>query len=217
MLRLTLSLIALVVALPAAAQRLEGISEAPPALPEGATPMQPVPAHHPQGGFVTPNRDLSPEAAVWHVRAALNVAALGCRDAEESATVAGYNRLIRVHRERLGTLDAMVKAQYRSRFGKDWEDAHDQAMTRVYNFFAQVPAHQGFCDAAHQVLRESATVTPEAFPDFARAALPRLEAPFTDFYQRVESWRIAYAAWQQRGSAPVLTAALPTPLRTLIP
>ena len=39
--------------------------------------------------------DVSPLETLWHVRVALNVAALGCRDADEAATVAAYNTLIR--------------------------------------------------------------------------------------------------------------------------
>jgi hypothetical protein len=193
---------------PAAAQRFD----APPALPEGAMPNQPVPAHEPDGSFVTPNHHLSAEATSWHLRAALNVAALGCRDAYEHETVAAYNALLARHGAPLTSADLAVKAEYRARFGAAGEDEHDREMTRVYNFFAQPPAQRRFCEAARQVLREAIATDPAAFAAFAAAALPRLEAPFTDFYRDVETYRLAYAAWAN-GSVMVaaVTPAAPAP------
>ena len=46
------------------------------------------------GRYATPNRNLSADGAVWHLRAALNVAALACRGPDEAAIVAGYNALL---------------------------------------------------------------------------------------------------------------------------
>lgn len=198
-------------AAPAAAQRWD----APPAPPAGAAPNQMVPAHDAQGRFATPNRDLSRDETSWHVRAALNVAALGCRDAAEAETVAAYNRLLRAQRETLAAADAGVKDLYRARNGAEWTDVHDRQMTRVYNFFAQPTGHDGFCASAREVLARAETVTPLQFADFAAEALPRLEAPFTDFYREVETWRVAYAAWQRGDAAPVAMASADTARPTL--
>jgi hypothetical protein len=189
---------------PAAAQRFD----APPPLPEGAMPNQPVPAHESDGSFVTPNHHLSADATSWHLRAALNVAALGCRDALEHETVAAYNTLLVRHGGPLASADLAVKAEYRARFGASGEDEHDHEMTRVYNFFAQPPAQRRFCDAARQVLQEAIATDPAQFAAFAAAALPRLEAPFTDFYRDVEAYRVAYAAWSTGG---VMVASAPVP------
>jgi hypothetical protein len=194
--------------------------EAPPAPPAGSAPNQFVPAHDPEGGYATPNRYLSREETSWHVRAALNVAALGCRDAEEEQTVAAYNRLLTQQRAALAAADAGVKSQYRARYGEGWDDEHDRQMTRVYNFFAQPPAHDGFCAAAREVLAVVDTVTPEQFADFAAEALPRLEAPFTAFYREYDAYRVAYAAWQNGGSAAPVTVAsvqVPQGLSALVP
>ncbi|MGJ3628705.1 hypothetical protein AB5I41_20590 [Sphingomonas sp. MMS24-JH45] len=46
------------------------------------------------GRYQTPNRDLSEGESVWHLRVALNVAALGCRGADEATTIAAYNALL---------------------------------------------------------------------------------------------------------------------------
>ena len=197
---------ALLSAAPALAQTW---AEAPKP-PEGAAPNQAVPAVDAQGEYQTPNRALSPAQTSWHVRAALNVAALGCRDAFEAETIAGYNQLLALHRTALAQADTSVKALYRVRHAAAWEGEHDRAMTRVYNFFAQPPAHDAFCAVAHEVLREALTVQPEGFEAFAMAALPRLEAPFTGFYRAYDSYRSALAAWRG-GTASVTMAAVSAP------
>lgn len=190
----------------------------PPRPPEGAAFNQSVPATDATGAYLTPNRDLNPAQTSWHVRAALNVAALGCRDAFEAETIAGYNQLLALHRSALAQADIGVKALYRVRYAAAWESEHDRAMTRVYNFFAQPPAHDAFCSVAHDLLREALTVQPEAFESFALAALPRLEAPFTGFYRAYDSYRLALAAWRggaQVGVATVTVAAVTTPVRRM--
>lgn len=204
----------MLIAAPAAAQRFD----AAPVAPAGAAPNQTIPAHDAQGRYATPNRDLSRDEASWHVRAALNVAALGCRDAAETETVAAYNRLLRTQRDSLAAADAGVKSTYHARHGAGWEDIHDRQMTRVYNFFAQPTAHDGFCATAREMLARAETVEPAGFADFAAEALPQLEAPFTDFYRSYETYRVAYAAWQ-RGDAPVTMASNTAPhqLGALVP
>ncbi|MDV3458130.1 hypothetical protein RZN05_14125 [Sphingomonas sp. HF-S4] len=201
---------------PAAAQ----FRDAPPTPPAGAAPNQMIPSRDTLGRYATPNRDLGRDEASWHVRAALNVAALGCRDAAEAATVAAYNRLLRDQREPLAAADTGVKALYRARHSAEWEDAHDRQMTRVYNFFAQPTGHDAFCQSAREVLARAATVNAIQFADFAAESLPLLEAPFTDFYRAYETYRVEYAAWQRGDRAPVQVAsAAPASqeLRALVP
>jgi hypothetical protein len=183
---------------PAAAQLWDDA----PRPPAGAAPNQLIPARDAQGNYATPNRRLSPEATSWHVRAALNVAALGCRDAAEAETIAAYNAMLVRHAASLAAADAGVKAQYRARAGAAWESEHDRDMTRVYNFFAQPPAHDRFCDAARDVLRQLSFVDTAGFADFAAYALPRLEAPFTDFYRDYDAWRAERTAWENRRAGP---------------
>lgn len=114
----------------------------------------------------------------WQVRAALNVAALSCRDAVEQQTIASYNNLLVRHRASLAAADAGLKAQYRARYGTGWESRHDRDMTRLYNFFAQPGGHDGLCAEAQALLAEAGTVEPSEFAQFAAYALPRLRDPF---------------------------------------
>jgi len=190
-------------AMPASAQDWS----APPRAPAGAAPNQAIPPLGPDGRYVTPNQGIGAEETSWHVRAALNVAALGCRDASERATVAAYNRLIARNSMVLAAAASGVKARYRARFGAGWEPMHDRDMTRLYNFFAQPPAQQRFCAVARDVLAEAQAVRPADFAAFAATALPRLEAPFTDFYRDYDAYRTAYAAWRGGAGAPTMAMA----------
>jgi hypothetical protein len=121
---------------------------------------------------------LSPLETLWHVRAALNVAALGCRDADESVTVASYNRLIHDQGVALAAANDAVSARYRAQAGADWEAVREHDMTRLYNFFAQPAGQARFCAAAKNVLSRIATIDGRDLPGFALATLPMLEEPF---------------------------------------
>jgi hypothetical protein len=203
----------LLAATPAAAQFAEG--PLPDPAPEDAMPLPPAvvaasfatPARDAAGRYLTPNRDLTADEAVWHLRVALNVAALGCRDRDEAATVAAYNGLLASARDPLATAQTAVAAVYRVRYGAAAQARNDDAMTRLYNFFAQPTGHDAFCAAAKSVLAEAATVEPGALAPFAAAALPRLEAPFTAFFAAWDSYRAALAQWQGRHAGPTQFAA----------
>lgn len=122
--------------------------------------------------------DLPPLEAVWHLRSALNVAALGCRDADEATTVAAYNTLLHRDGAVLASANDAVSQRYRAQYGAHWEDAREHAMTQLYNFFAQPDAQPAFCAVAKDVLARIDTVEPGDLPGFAIATLPALEAPF---------------------------------------
>ena len=122
--------------------------------------------------------NLSPLESVWHVRVALNVAALGCRDADERATVAAYNTLLREQAVELAAANAAVDARYKAQYGARWQDAREHDMTQLYNFFAQPAAQAQFCAAAKAELAKVAAVGGRDLEPFAVAELPALEAPF---------------------------------------
>lgn len=181
--------------------------DAPPAPPAGVSPRQIVPPHHPAGGYATPSRDVAGAEAVWHLRAALNVAALGCRDSDDARTAGDYNAMLARHAQPLAAANAAVTQRYRQRAGAGWENARERAMTQLYNFYAQVPAHDEFCAAAKRVLAEVQAVPAADLNQFARARLDELEAPFTRFFARVEAWRADVALWQEQHRGPVATTA----------
>lgn len=203
---------------PAVAQVPEPqLAAATPLIEEDAMPLPPAvvaasfatPPRDGSGQYLTPNRDLTADEALWHLRVALNVAALGCRDRDELATVAAYNALLAGAREQLAGAQTAVAAVYRTRFGAAAQAKNDDAMTRLYNFFAQPTGHDGFCATAKSVLAEVATVEPGALGAYAAAALPRLEAPFLSFFASWDAYRGALAQWQTRHAAPAPAPAAP--------
>ena len=159
-----------------------------PTLPKGAPPTIVIPVALADGTYPTPNRNLTTSAKVWHLRAALNVAALACRGPQELTIVAGYNALLLAQKPVLAKAEATYASEYKSG-GGDWQDRYDDSMTRLYNFFSQSPARDEFCAAAGTVLAQSTGLTAEALPAFAAQNLPVLERPFTDFYRAVDVWR----------------------------
>lgn len=148
-----------------------------PQPPRGAAPALMLPA--------PPNRDLSPAASVWHMRAALNVAALGC-----PGLAPAYNRLLAAQKRSFAEAYRALKREYPN------PAAFDSAMTRLYNYFSQPAPQQGFCAVASRTLAEATAVAPARFGPFASAALIRLDQPFADFYAAYADYRSDLARWQ---------------------
>lgn len=206
--------------LAACASRPPVVAIAPPVPPPAPMPVAPagvaatfqLPARTAAGGWWTPNTGLSQAAAVWHLRAGLNVAALGCRDAAEPTRVAAYNALLARHGAGFTAAFKTLTAEARAASARNWQDQQDDAMTRLYNFWAQPFAAAQLCAAADAVLAEAALLPPADLPGYAPAALARLEAPFTAFYDRYAGYQAALAAWRAGSAAPVQVAAVTPPL-----
>jgi hypothetical protein len=207
-----LSLAAL--ALAGCATRPAVIVEAPPApvavpepvaMPKGAYAGMIIPARLADGGYATPNRDLTEAASIWHFRVALNVAALACRGPEANAIVTGYNAMLTRQKLPLASAEARYAAEYRTADPKGWRATYDNDMTRLYNFFSQSPARDAFCAAAAATLVDAAYVDDAGLSGFATGRLAVLEKPFTDFYR-------AYDAWRDAGTRPQPIFALAAPM-----
>ncbi len=159
-------------ALGACAHHKVAFIDAPPAVTlVDAAPLPVVTAPSPI------NANLSSAATVWHLRAALNVAALGCRAGGEAALAAQYNALIAAQKTALTAAESSLSAEFRAGGGK-WQDRYDHAMTRLYNFFATAQAHDRFCAAAVRVMAEAQGLAPGALPGFAARQLRVLDAAF---------------------------------------
>ena len=180
------------------------------AMPKGAYAGMRIPALLPDGRYATPNRNLSPDGAVWHLRAALNVAALACRGPGQEAIVAGYNAMLGRQTAMLATAQAGLSAEFRAG-GGDWQDRYDDQMTRLYNFFSQAQPREAFCNAAAATLADGAGIAPADLPAFAVARLAMLEKPFTDFYAAYDRWR----AERQAASRMAMADTMPTAIRTV--
>jgi hypothetical protein len=177
----------------------------PPVMPLGGYPELDTAPQRPDGTYVTPNFDMSDAAAVWHLRGALNVAALGC-DQAGGGVVDGYNAWLRGHRAALDMAQAGYLHDWEQTGWGDWRDAYENQQTRLYNFYSQSPIRVAFCAAARAEIVKVGAVADADLPRFARAALVRLDQPFVDFYTGVDAWRDYYAP---KVSAPRFVRTIP--------
>ncbi|MEG3177921.1 hypothetical protein U1872_16895 [Sphingomonas sp. RB3P16] len=191
------------------------VAIAPPA---GSYAGMPIPARLADGSYETPNRAVTPAATTWHFRAGLNVAALACRGPDDAVLVARYNAILERQRSVLRDAEAQLSGEYRSNGGAAWRERYDHSMTVLYNFFSQGFAHDAFCATAARILAESETIAPAAFPAFAAARLPALDAVFTDFYARYDTWRATLRAAPTSAPAPIMASVGPAmPPRSTVP
>ena len=154
-----------------------------------------VPEPDRDGRYLTVNSGVSEQEALWHVRSALNVAALSCRaQPGGAALIKRYNALL-VHQKAALT---RAYAAETGRFAHEGRGAVDAHLTRLYNFFAQPSAQSGFCAAAADVAEHVGTVSPSGLPRYATSALDRLEAPILDYYRAYDVYRHELAAWNAR-------------------
>lgn len=196
-----------------------------PLPPRGSAPDMIVPDKDESGHYVTPNRNMVGEQALWHVRMALNVAALGCRTPGEPAKVQ-YNRMLHIHVVALKKANDTVEESYKARYGVNAFDMRERLNTIVYNFFSLPPAQKAFCDVAVATLTIANGMTPEQLIDYAPKALQALEKPFEDFWdeyaeylRKLEEWRkrfgrpsVKVEGWHDESTPPPAPAAphLPT-------
>jgi cell division septation protein DedD len=167
-----------------------------PLPPMGAAPGMTLPAVGPDGKRITPNRDLGPREALWHVRMALNVAALSCRNPDTQAALANYNRMLSTHNALLAATNDAIDADYRRRFGAQAVATRDSHNTRTYNFFALPPVQPAFCRAAVGVGAEAVAMDASQLVAFAPTALARLERPFFAFFDAYAGYQADTARWQ---------------------
>ena len=159
-----------------------------PLPPSGAARGLAIPEPGADGRFATINSGVEGKEALWHVRSALNVAALGCRS--DGALLKNYNAFLKDRKATLAAAYTEETVRHRAASGLD------QHMTRLYNFFAQPPAQARFCRVASEEAARIGAVPPADLPAHAADVLDRLEAPFLAFYRDYDRYRRDLAAWK---------------------
>ncbi|MCD2314805.1 hypothetical protein LQ954_01430 [Sphingomonas sp. IC-11] len=163
----------------------------PPVMPAGGYIGMKIPTKRADGKYFTPNLDNTDQAAVWHLRNALNVAALGC-DQAGGGVLEHYNAWLRT---RAAAIDRYYQAYIREWQAPgwwDWQRVYDDNQTRIYNFYAQPAIRAAFCAVAREEVAKVIQVEDDDLPAFARAALLRLDRPFVEFYAAYDAWRDYY-------------------------
>jgi hypothetical protein len=105
-----------------------------PLPPGGAAVTMKIPAIGADGVRITPNRNLSREEYIWHLRSGLNVAALNCQGPVWGEIAQNYNRYLQVHKSRLAQTNKAVDAEYVKRYrGQNALRVRDTHSTDLYN------------------------------------------------------------------------------------
>lgn len=186
-----------------------------PLPPGGAAVTMKVPMIGADGVRVTPNRGLSREEYIWHLRSGLNVAALNCQGPVWGEIAQNYNRYLQVHKGRLAQSNKAVDSEYVKRYpGQNGLRVRDTKMTDLYNYFALPPVRAEFCDKSLAKSREIIALPSAALPEYSFGALADLDGVFINFFNAFEQYKIDIVEWNARygpkpSPTPVATSATP--------
>ncbi|WP_373487619.1 hypothetical protein [Blastomonas sp.] len=178
-----------------------------PAPPSNAMLAMAVPALRADGLRETPMRDIDDNEKLWYFRAAFNVAALNCQNAEHYRITDDYNVFLKTHRRELDRVNKVVEAKYRKMHGAESARIRDTENTQVYNFFSFPPVKADFCNAALVLGQEAAALPSTELVGFAGRALPQLEGVFDRFYAVYESYQSDLQRWIALYGSPEMRAA----------
>jgi hypothetical protein len=180
-----------------------------PLPPGGAAVTMKIPPFGADGVRITPNRTLSREEYIWHLRSGINVAALNCQGPVWGEIAQNYNRYLQVHKSRLSQTNKAVDAEYVKRYPRQNAlRVRDTHSTDLYNYFALPPVRAEFCDKSLQKSRELIAIPSSALPEYSIGALNDLDAVFINFYNAFVQYERDLADWKVRyGPRPVATAA----------
>jgi hypothetical protein len=159
-----------------------------------------TPAVGPDGARRTINSGLDSDEAIWHLRAAWNVAALGCRGAADKPILAGYGDFLKRYARQLAAVNTRLDAKFRKAAGSAaaGRAAREAHTTQLYNYFARPPAVGGLCTVALEVAKAWQRTRPSDLAAFGRATLPRFDAVYLALFDAYDRYRAQAAAWDAK-------------------
>ncbi len=162
------------------------------------------------GVRITPNRGLTTEENIWHLRSALNVAALNCQGVIWGEIAQNYNQYLKLHKTRLAKANKAVDAEYVKRYpGQNGLRVRDTQTTDLYNYFALPPVRAEFCNKALAKSRELLALQSAALPEYSFGALNEVDATFLNFYNAYAQYQVDLANWNARYGPPPAPVAAP--------
>ncbi len=190
----------------------------PPIIVPPPPPPPPPPMPYPPGGAAssmtipplaldgirsTPNRLLTPDENIWHLRSAFNVAALNCQGPVWGQIATEYNKYIVVHKKRLTQVGKAIDRAYVARYpGQNGLRVRDSAMTNLYNYFALPPVKAEFCDTTLRRLVEGNAVPSATLTDFSIGALAEVDGIFIRFFDAYLLYERNLAEWNMKYAPP---------------
>lgn len=180
-----------------------------PTPPFGASSLSVVPPLRADGLRDTINRDLGPLETLWHVRAAMNVAALSCTGPLYARLVDDYNAFINNNSASLRNANNAIIRKYQRDIGAGYKTEHDRHQTQLYNYWSFSPLRRPFCDQAVQISQRAIVTKSADLNLFAEQALAEMEKPFTDFYLAYEEYERDLQAWHVQYGQPAAADSQP--------
>lgn len=110
---------------------------------------------------------------LWHLRSALNVAALVCAPKSYAQLAPGYNQMLRSHKDLLAAAVQTELDQFKARSAK-WQAAYDTHMTKLYNVYSLTQQRPVFCETATAIVTEASTSSSDTLKGRATAMLFRI-------------------------------------------
>lgn len=169
----------------------------PPRPPAGVDSAYVLPAKDLEGRFLTPNVGLGPLETMFNFRSALNVAALSCVTAANTAQRDGYNQFLKLHKKVLADANKAIDAKYRREHGGDGLRIRDSRMTKLYNHFAYPPVKGAFCAKTARYLAAANATPSKDLEVYTLTALADIEQDFQDHFRRIEAFQAELRTWQQ--------------------
>lgn len=170
----------------------------PPQPPAGVDPAYVLPAKDSEGRFLTPNVGLGPLETMFNVRSALNVAALSCVTASNTAQRDGYNQFLKTHKTVLANANKAIDAKYRREHGSDGLRIRDTRMTKLYNHYAYPPIKAAFCAKTARYLAAANALPSKELEAWSLGALADIEQDFQNHFRRIEAFQVELRDWQQQ-------------------
>jgi hypothetical protein len=168
----------------------------PRPLPPGSASLtQILPPRGLDGTFTTANSNLGADRSFWQLKIGLNVAAIGCRGAEEATLVSAYNQIIKNHSRTIQSNEKVVIAELNKELKTKGNASRDRLSTQLFNYFAQPPAQREFCAKANEIAQIVAAMPTKTVVVEAAPHLAALDKPFTDFYTAYAQYQTDVAAW----------------------
>lgn len=184
-----------------------------PLPPGNAAATQILPGRGIDGRFVTANSNITGDRAFWQLKIGLNVAAIGCRGLEETTLVSAYNNIIKAHGKVIRSTEKTVISQLGKENRTSGVAARDRLSTQLFNYFAQPPAHHGFCARANEIAQLVSSTPTAQVVEQASAHLARLDQPFHDFYEAYARYQSDAIAWDAKyAPPPPITSAPAAPI-----
>lgn len=171
--------------------------------PAGAAATLVIPPLGFDGVRATPNRNLSKENIIWHLRSALNVAALSCQGPVWGQIATNYNLMLKNHKSRFTQTDKAVDAEFKKEYpGQNALRVRDTKLTELYNYFALPPVKQQYCDTALAKTTEIVAIPSTALPEYSTGALIDIDGIFIRFFDAYAQYERDLADWNQKYGAP---------------